>query len=92
MRMTSEQVAALPRGAPVWLVGTRDPEGQAPWQTAVSADLPRLLAYGEWAAFRTESDAWAWHYDRLARWARVEAARLLKVARDAEKRAKAVKP
>ena len=88
--LSKDEVAALPAGTPVWLVGTRDPEGQAPWRTTASADLPRFLAHGEWAAFNTEKEAWVWHYERVARWARAEAARLLAVARAAERKAKGV--
>jgi hypothetical protein len=67
-----------------------DFEGQEAWRTTASADLPRFLAYGEWAAFATKRDAQVWHAQRLAAWARAEAARLLKVARAADKRAMAL--
>jgi hypothetical protein len=88
--LSKEDVASLPAGTPVWLVGTRDVEGQAPWQTQKDSRTRRFLAHGECAAFRTEHDAKVWHAQRLAGWARAEAARLLKVARGAEKRAKAL--
>ena len=87
MRIPQEVVAEMPTGTPVWLAATRDLEGQAPWRTTASADLPRFLAYGEWAAFATKREAQVWLAQRLAAWARAEVARLLKVARAAEKRA-----
>ena len=88
--LNKEDVASMPVGAAVWLVGTRDLEGGAPWQTQKDSRTRRFLAHGEWAAFGTEREAQVWHANRLAAWARTEAARMLKVARGAEKRAKAL--
>ncbi len=92
MRIQNGEVGTLPHGTPIWFVGTRNPEGQAPWHSTVKEGTAGFLEYGEWAAFLTEAAAWAWHYERLASWARAESARLLKVARDADKRARKVKP
>lgn len=88
--LSKDEVASLPTGTPLWLVGTRDPEGSAPWKTAVDAKTPRFLTHGEWAAFRTEREAQLWHAENLAEWARAEARRLTAVALAAEKRAKAL--
>lgn len=87
--LSKEQTEALRPGTPVWLVGMPDPGEDAPWRTTASADLPRFLAYGEWAAFLTQREALVWREQQVAALARAEATRLLKVARAAEKRAKA---
>ncbi len=86
--LSKDQIEAMTPGATLWLVGTRDLERGAPWQTQKDSKTRRLLAYGEWAAFRTEHEAHVWHAQRLAIWARAEASRLLTVARNAERRAR----
>lgn len=83
--LSKEEIDALPDGTPVWLVATRHLEGQDAWCTTAAPALPRLLAYGEWAAFLTRDEARLWHARGLAAWARSEAKRLIKVARAAEK-------